>query len=180
MIFTRDFVTCENYWQITPLVTKKSLFTVTHALFFISCSKSPIWESLLLIGNAIFRNQWPAGLALTTQINPGLLSLPVGLNSSPLDKMAVIMADDNFKCIFFEENDRIPIRISLKFVPRSPIDNKPALAQVMAIGIDTKIEVIVVSFPGRWWHHNDRNRGINFFSIMMPQNILNLCRFGCV
>ena len=36
MIFTRDFVTRENHWQITPLVAKKSLFTVTHALFFIS------------------------------------------------------------------------------------------------------------------------------------------------
>ena len=36
MIFTRDIVTRENHWQITPLVTKKSLFTVTHALFFIS------------------------------------------------------------------------------------------------------------------------------------------------
>ena len=35
MIFTRDFATRENHWQITPLVTKKSLFTVTHALFFI-------------------------------------------------------------------------------------------------------------------------------------------------
>ena len=41
--------------------------------------------------------------------------------------MAAILADDNFKCIFFNENDRIPIRISLKFDPRSPIDNKPAL-----------------------------------------------------
>ena len=28
--------------------------------------------------------------------------------------------------------NKIPIRISLKFVPRSPIDNKPALVQVMA------------------------------------------------
>ena len=36
MIFTRDFVTRENYWQIASLVTQKSLFTVTHALFFIS------------------------------------------------------------------------------------------------------------------------------------------------
>ena len=36
LIFTRDFVTRENHWQITPIVTKKSLFTVTHALFFIS------------------------------------------------------------------------------------------------------------------------------------------------
>ena len=36
MIFTRDFVTRENHWQIASLVTQKSLFTVTHALFFIS------------------------------------------------------------------------------------------------------------------------------------------------
>ena len=33
---------------------------------------------------------------------------------------------------FLNENDRIPIQISLKFVPRSPIDNKAALVQVMA------------------------------------------------
>ena len=33
-------------------------------------------------------------------------------------------------------------------------------------------------FPGRWWHHNDRNRGSVFYFIMMPQSILNLCRFG--
>ena len=35
MIFTRDFVTRENYWQIASLMTQKPLFTVTHALFFI-------------------------------------------------------------------------------------------------------------------------------------------------
>ena len=46
--------------------------------------------------------------------------------------MAAILADDNLKCIFLNENDRIPIWISLKFVPKSPIDNKPALVQVMA------------------------------------------------
>ena len=50
----------------------------------------------------------------------------------PLDKMAAMLADDNFKCIFVDENERIPIQISLKFVPRSPIDNKTALVHVMA------------------------------------------------
>ena len=38
--------------------------------------------------------------------------------------------NDKSKCIF-ERNDRIPIRITLKFVPMSPIDNKPALVQVI-------------------------------------------------
>ena len=46
--------------------------------------------------------------------------------------MATILADDIFKCIFTDEIYGIPIQISLKFVPRSPIDNKPALVQVMA------------------------------------------------
>ena len=47
----------------------------------------------------------------------------------PLDKMATILADNNFKFIFFNGNDNI--KISLKFVPRSPMGNKPALVQVM-------------------------------------------------
>ena len=34
-------------------------------------------------------------------------------NSSPLDKMAAISTDDNFKCILLNENERILIRISL-------------------------------------------------------------------
>ena len=46
--------------------------------------------------------------------------------------MAASMADDIFKCIFFNENVRIFIQISLKFVPKGPIDNKSALVQVMA------------------------------------------------
>ena len=46
--------------------------------------------------------------------------------------MAAILADDIFKFVFLNENGRILIQISLKFVSRSPIDNKPALVQVMA------------------------------------------------
>ena len=36
-------------------------------------------------------------------------------------------ADDTFKCIFMNENVRISINISLKFVPKSLINNIPAL-----------------------------------------------------
>ena len=41
-------------------------------------------------------------------------------------------ADDIFKCIFLNENVWIPIKISLKFVPKIPINNIPALVQIMA------------------------------------------------
>ena len=46
--------------------------------------------------------------------------------------MGAILADDILKCIFFNKNDRIETQISLKFVLRSPIDNKPVLVQLMA------------------------------------------------
>ena len=46
--------------------------------------------------------------------------------------MAAILADDIFNCTFLNGKDRIPIQISLKYVPRSPIDNKPELVREMA------------------------------------------------
>ena len=46
--------------------------------------------------------------------------------------MATILADNIFKCIFLYEYDRIQIQISLKVVPKSSIDNKPASIQVVA------------------------------------------------
>ena len=40
--------------------------------------------------------------------------------------------DDIFKCIFLNENVWISIKISLKFVPKGPVDNFPALVHIMA------------------------------------------------
>ena len=40
--------------------------------------------------------------------------------------------DDIMKCIFLNENARISLKISLKFVPKVRINNIPALVQIMA------------------------------------------------
>ena len=45
--------------------------------------------------------------------------------------MDAFLAENIFKYILLNENDTIPIPFSAKFVPRSPIDNKPALVQVL-------------------------------------------------
>ena len=42
------------------------------------------------------------------------------------------VADDTFKRIFVNENVKFLIEISLKFVPKGPINNIPALVQIMA------------------------------------------------
>ena len=40
--------------------------------------------------------------------------------------------DSILKCIFLNENVSIPFKISLKFVPKGPINNIPSLAQIKA------------------------------------------------
>ena len=74
----------------------------------------------------------------------------------PLDKMAAILADDIFKCIFLNENDKIMIQISLKFIPRSPIDNKSVLVQVMAwrrTGDKPLPETMMTQFTDAYMRH---------------------------
>ena len=51
----------------------------------------------------------------------------MALTYVPLDKMAANFTDDIFNHFFLNENVWIPIKISLKFVPKGPIDNKLAL-----------------------------------------------------
>ena len=43
-----------------------------------------------------------------------------------------LFPDDIFKCIFFNGSVLILIKISLRFVPKAPINNIPALVQIMA------------------------------------------------
>ena len=59
-------------------------------------------------------------------------------------------ADDIFKCIFLNENVSIAVKISLKFVPKGPINNIPALVQIMAWrrpGDKPLSEPMMVSLP---------------------------------
>ena len=45
--------------------------------------------------------------------------------------MAATLSDDIFKCIFWNENIWISVKISLNFVPYGSINNIPALVQIM-------------------------------------------------
>ena len=105
------------------------MFTVTCAWTngWVNTIETPvIWDAMALIMTSLL---WIilisiATISFSSRKRNRINSSPPGQN--------VILADDILKCIFLNENDRIPIRISLKFVPRSQSDNKPALVQVMA------------------------------------------------
>ena len=61
-----------------------------------------------------------------------LYTYPHTLTHWGRDKNGHSFADDTFKRIFLDENVRVSIRISLKFVLKGPSDNIPALVQIMA------------------------------------------------
>ena len=54
------------------------------------------------------------------------------VNSSPPGQTGLHLAHDIFRSVFMNEKFCILIKISLKFVPKGPIDNNPALVQIMA------------------------------------------------
>ena len=59
-------------------------------------------------------------------------------------------SDDAFKCILLNENVWILFKISLKFVPYCPINDIPALVQIMApcrLGDKPLSESVMVRFP---------------------------------
>ena len=63
---------------------------------------------------------------------PAMHALIIVLNTLRPRQDGRHFPDAIFKCIFFNENVWIWIKISLKFIPRGPINNIPALVQIMA------------------------------------------------
>ena len=104
------------------------------------------------------------------------------------DKMAALFADGTFKCIFLSETVGISIKISLKFVHKGPINNIPALVQIMAWrppGDKPLSEPMVARLPT----HICVTRPqwvtvlIEAFSLILPNiNVISLCTvsdMGC-
>ena len=90
-------------------------------------------SSSMIISQHWFR--WWLGTKQTTSPDSKTTQITAasgGLNTLRLRQHGRRFADDTFKCIFLNENIRISIKISLKFVPKGPINNIPALVQIMA------------------------------------------------
>ena len=97
------------------------------------------------------------------------------VNSSPLDKMAAILADDNIKCTFLDANETLPIPISLKFATMWPIDNKSALVQVMAwrrTGDKPLAEPMLTQFTSAYMRHHwgGEGEGALWGELTVPTN----------
>ena len=77
---------------------------------------------------------------------------------------------NSFSWKMVNENGRISIQISLKFVPKSPIDNKPALVQVMVwrrIGDKPLSEPKLTQVTDAYMRYYGRNVNAIYNSILL-------------
>ena len=109
---------------------------VRHNIGPSNSNKTNLWISIIVmhcLGNVFMLSVKKACLWLRTcSSKTNEDKILDTLTHLPLDKMATTLTYDNLKYNFINDNDRIQIQILLKFVPRSPIDNKLALVRVMA------------------------------------------------
>ena len=88
-----------------------------------------------------------------------------------------LFANDMFKCIFFIQNVRISLRISLKFVPKGPINNIAALVQIMAwplVGAKLLSEPMMVRIP---MHVSLSLNELTNFGLRMPYGNIDLDQY---
>ena len=92
--------------------------------------------------------------------------------------------DDIFKGIFLNENVWISIKISLKFVPKGPINNIPALVKIIAwrrSGDKPLSEPMMVRLPThicvtrpQWWQRSVHKSGSYIICILTPYTVMCL------
>ena len=87
------------------------------------------------------------------------------LNTLRLRQNGRHFADDILKCICLNENIWISIEISLKFVPKGPINNIPALGQIMAWRWPSL-------YLNQWWHSLQIHIGVTHrYWVKISQNL---------
>ena len=86
-----------------------------------------------------------------------ILSRPQCVNTLGPRQNGHRFPDNSFKCIFFNENVWISIKITMKFIPKGPINNIPALVLIMAwpqSGDRPLSEPMMVCRTDTYMHHS--------------------------
>ena len=103
---------------------------------YVSCELIPCFWSDIIISRSFNKLHWEHTCGYMQKIcNSIVITLELCLccvNTLRPRQNGRHFPEDIFKCIFLNENAWISIKISLKFVPKGPINKIPALVQIMA------------------------------------------------
>ena len=103
---------------------------VTMTLGCVNHDKASIFQTLAMVGFQIL--QVIENISYVMSLYASNMRGIVSINTLRPWQNGRHFADDTFKPIFLNENIQISIKTSLKFVSKVPINNVPALIQIMA------------------------------------------------
>ena len=106
---------CPHWWLSFPYICVHVLLWIDWHFHTLPLGIGPVIESLKQSND-----------------NRSINTLELGFNTLRPRQNGCHFPDNIFKCIFLIENVWISVKISRKFVPKDPINNIPALVQVMA------------------------------------------------
>ena len=124
---------CSNHQSDKHATLSLCLTTNTNSEVFIYwwvnlnlCLFSWEWKGIVMNGSQILKQWWQGHNQQCSIWNCDDL-----VNTLRPRQNGRQFTDDILQCIFLNENVWIPIEISLKFIPKGPIDNILALVQIM-------------------------------------------------
>ena len=123
--------------------TKIVLSAMANKRWHVLLSADDIWMGFWIHGDMLMHTDvigWHSGLYENIR----------SINSLRLRQNGCYFADNIFKCIFFNENVWIVIKISLNFILKCPINNILAMVEIMACprpGYKPLSEPICVTLP---------------------------------
>ena len=125
MIFTRDFVTRENHWQIASIVTKNrySRWLMHYSLYLLRSKSQRRHRRNVL---CYFRNK------ITKLATKALWNIPVVLCTTLRPRQhGAHVAEAICTCILPNVNAWNLVEISLNYISKGPYNNNPTLVRIM-------------------------------------------------
>ena len=103
--------------------------TTAHCMFcFVLWMHDSFWNK----NSWLFWLMYSKNSHWVVPIHEFVFQLWYDINTLRLRQNSRHFANDVFECIFVNENVWISLKISLKFVPKLPVNNIPALVQILA------------------------------------------------
>ena len=116
----------------------------------------PLYNTAIFLQNTLEGEVWSV-LREFIMGYPVVVNVSLCINTLKPRQNGRHFADDTFKPIFLNENIRIWNKISLKFIPKGPINNIPALVQIMPwrrTGDKPLSEPMMTQFSNAYMRHS--------------------------
>ena len=121
-----------KYKKVSLIETSKSMVQEIYRCTLQYQKTGPVFSQLQILHDNVLHRIGVLSILCCPHLPAHKACLQLGINTLRPRQHGRHFADDTFKRIFLNENVWISLKISLNYAPKGPINNIPALVQIMA------------------------------------------------